>query len=142
MAISQEQINTFQRIREQPQKLRLSRFYGIDQVVKDYLQLPDWFPLALVAYLEHGINVNPDFVTKRLMSASRDIVFLDNTFRVNLMPKHFKAFPLGPPFIHARRIHGIQRQSDANGTLAFPVHSSGSFCEVLWKQGCYNKNRC
>ncbi|MEM6724135.1 MAG: hypothetical protein AAF598_08855 [Bacteroidota bacterium] len=124
MAISREQIQAFEQIHQQPQKLRLSRFYGIDRVIKQYLNLPDWFPLALVAYLEHGINVNPDWVAQRLKDASRDIVFLDNAHRVGLVPKHFKAYPLGPPFILARRLYGIQQDPHARGTLAFPVHSS------------------
>lgn len=120
--ITEEQILRIRQFEGKP--LRTSRFYGMDNILREYLSLPSYVPVALSCYLEHGISPLYEFLSERLKNAKNEFVFLDNGHRAKLLGPKPHTHVLGPLFVHWRRMHRVEQAPDAKGTLVFPSHST------------------
>lgn len=122
--ITPEEKARIQALRDAKQQPRVSQFYGIHQVVHEYLKVPRWVPLDKVCYLEHGINYNYQQPDARLKQAKNELLFLDNQHRVEAVPNKPHRYILGPPYVHYRRMREMHYRPEAKGTVAFPAHST------------------
>jgi hypothetical protein len=103
-----------------------SEFYGINDVVLSYLNLPKWFPLKFIAYIEHGYYYF-DFFFDRLQQLNGAEAYLaSNTFRYNFIKSKIDSpcYILGNPFVLYKRHHNIKLSETAEGTIVFPSHST------------------
>lgn len=128
MQITEELVQSFKSFHERFPNPRLSKFYGIDAIAKKYLGFPDWFPLAQIALLEHGIALQYKKFHGKWQQATNEILCVDTKVRKDLLTGQNKdSIVLGPLFVHARRVHNIQPNKDAKGTLVYPVHSAYNY---------------
>lgn len=122
--ITPEEKARLQALYDSKKQPRVSQFYGINEVVHEYLNVPRWVPLDKVCYLEHGINYNYLKPDARLQSARNELLFLDNKNRVASVPGKPHRYVLGPPYVHYRRMHELRYNPDNKGTVVFPAHST------------------
>lgn len=110
-------------------KPRLSTLYGMDSIFKLIYNIPFYIPVAETCLLEHGVNFQFSLFFDRLKESENELIFLDNSHRVNEFQKQTgkKAYALGPLYPKYRKLKNIQPREDRAGTLAFPSHSSSQF---------------
>ena len=103
-----------------------SEFYGINEAVLNYLNLPKWFPLKFIAYIEHGYYYF-DFFFDRLQQLNGTEAYLaSNSFRYNFIKNKIDSpcFVLGNPFLLHKRHFNIKLSETAKGTIIFPNHGT------------------
>lgn len=107
---------------------RTSPHYGHGRILKKYLRFPRFLPLN--AQIQHGwygdsiIDLDAiDRVTIMLVWSKR---MAEEWKRYSRKP----VYVLGSPFAHYRRLHRVERQPDARGTVVFPDHSTPNTKEV------------
>jgi hypothetical protein len=99
-----------------------SKFYGMDNILRRYLHLPQNFPLDV--HLDHGIAMNLQKVDVLLSNSKSKINFVDNHYRKELAQGKKNVYVLGPLFFHYRRLNKIKIRPDATGTIVYPTHST------------------
>lgn len=116
-------------IKVQRKKPRLSTLYGMDSIFKLVYKIPSYIPVAETCLLEHGVNFQFSLFFDRLKESQNELIFLDNSHRVNEFQKQTgkTAYALGPLYPKYRKLKNIQPKDDRAGTLAFPSHSSSQF---------------
>ena len=126
MSSLEEEILKIHQIEDSKIHLRMSEYYGMDNILKEYLQLPTILPLKYTVYLEHGISIMPDYINLKLQEVKNELIFVNTSHRKKYLEKHLscQVEVLGPLAIHFRRMKGIVQSEKAEGTLIFPSHSS------------------
>lgn len=98
-------------------------YYGMGYWLKKYAYYPTSFPLCL--HLEHGPNINNEFVKHDFLSDFDKILVHNNTKVNSVSAKGFsKVYIMGSPFVHYRKMNKIKQSKEAKGTIAFPYHST------------------
>jgi hypothetical protein len=103
--------------------LMLSSFYGLDAIIREYAGLSPGLPL-LCRY-QHGwtplteANPNEVLTDKPLM-----LVFSRRRLQAWNEASNIPAAIMGTPFVHYRKLKQIEKDIAANGTVAFPAHST------------------
>ena len=125
MEIKDTHIELFKDALEKYPNPRVSKIYRMDEIAKQYIGLPAWFPLAYLALLEHGIAIQNDVLRGKLVDAKNEIILVDTQSRQKLLQDQKReAYVLGPLFVHARKMYEIEAKPNAKGTLVFPIHAS------------------
>jgi hypothetical protein len=97
--------------------------YGLDAIIREYAGLPPALPL--LCQYQHGwtplSEANPYEVLtdKPLM-----LVFSKRRLQAWNEASSIPAAIMGTPFVHYRKLKKIEKDIDANGTVAFPAHST------------------
>ncbi len=127
LVVDQEYVEKLKK--EQKKKPRLSTLYGMDRIFRLVYKIPFYIPVAQCCLLEHGVNFQFSLFFERLISSKNELIFLDNSHRVNEFEKQTgkKAHAIGPLYPKYRKLKNINPKPDRNGTLAFPSHSSSQF---------------
>jgi FkbM family methyltransferase len=96
--------------------------YGLGKWLRRDLGLPEAVPLHI--HMDHGVRVSEAMTNCDLLS-DRPIVFASAAQRDEYYKQTGKrAYVSGSPFVACRRLNQIEQDSDARGTVAFPVHST------------------
>lgn len=133
----QTQLEKIKAIEASGKKLRTSEFYGIDEVILQYLGLPSFFPLKYLCYLDHGISLHYTQVSKTVLNAKNELILVNTSSHQKAVKAKIQApvFVLGPTFVHYRLLHGISPSPSATGTLVFPSHSTHTITtQFNWEQ--------
>ena len=127
LVVDQEYVERLKK--EQKKKPRLSTLYGMDRIFRLVYKIPFYIPVAQCCLLEHGVNFQFSLFFERLKSSKNELIFLDNSHRVNEFEKQTEnqAYAIGPLYPKYRRFKNIVPKLDRKGTLAFPSHSSSQF---------------
>jgi|GEM_PF-1315757 len=143
LEVTDELYEEFKRFNdEQATSIRMFRSYGMHKIVNQYLDLPSWFPIDYLAYLEHGITYNEGKssveIDSRLNRITSECILLNNKMRSDACKEVLNkdAYTLGATFIHYRAMHEIEQDADAKGTLVFPSHST-PYVDVVFDYGKY-----
>ena len=99
--------------------------YGSNLIIKEYCKFPKFLPLP--CHIEHGWTPKSDaLVTDLEIAQEKKMMLVFSKRRKEAWQKKSKipALIAGPPFILYRKIHNIQKSADAQGTIAFPGHST------------------
>lgn len=101
----------------------------MDRIFRLVYKIPFYIPVAQCCLLEHGVNFQFSLFFERLKSSKNELIFLDNSHRVNEFEKQTEnqAYAIGPLYPKYRRFKNIVPKLDRKGTLAFPSHSSSQF---------------
>lgn len=99
-----------------------SVFYGQDRGLRLFLDLPETIPI--LPNLTHGLLLCRSFMLSH--TTSKWPTFAPNQHYRDRLVNEFgrEAYVCGAPFVHFRRIMGITTRPDAEGTVAFPAHST------------------
>ena len=100
--------------------------YSFGRCYREWLNLPDWFPLPL--YGDHGIN--PGGLLDDHEKNTKPKIFLTwNTYRAKELRKNSKKkiLQIQHPWIIFRRSNSIKKKKDSKGTLIFLFHSSDGY---------------
>lgn len=99
----------------------VSEVYSAGEAYRQYANFPKSFPLNI--YSDHGVdecNVYPHEIEN---DAPYMLVFSDEKRKIYETKSTKKVFNIIPPLILYRRMHNIEKNANAKGTLAFPAHS-------------------
>lgn len=110
-------------------KPRISSLYSMDRIFKIIFKIPKFIPVSKIAILEHGANFQFSFFYERLLKSENELIFFDNTERVN---KYFQqtqktSYAIGPLYPKYRKLKNYNPLPDRQGTLAFPSHSTSQY---------------
>lgn len=99
-----------------------AEWYGMGRWLKRYGYYPRMLPVGARAV--HGVARNDPIPTD--LRAKPLVSFVHNRKAAcKWREASFSlCFVVGSPFVHYRKLMGIERNPDARGTVAFPVHSS------------------
>lgn len=103
--------------------ININSIYGFNAIIREYASYPTKLPL--VCRYQHGWTV--------LTEANPYEVLTDKPLMLVLSRRRLRAWNekssipaaiLGAPFVHYRKLRQIEKDIDANGTVAFPSHST------------------
>ncbi len=111
--------------------------YGLGKWLKRFVGYPDTLPLC--AQIDHGPSRS--LVASQMDMASQAPILLFHHAVSAQVTREFVAKPcavMGAPFVYCRRLHGFQKAKDAQGTVAFPSHSTHHIrvSGIDWKKYC------
>lgn len=120
------ELEKIHRIEKSGHHLRMSQYYGMDSIFKQYTSLPSYLPIHYTTFLEHGITIMPDYINDKIKNSKNELVFVNTSHRKKyLKPISNKSVEvLGPLAIHYRRMKGVKRNENPLGTLVYPSHST------------------
>jgi hypothetical protein len=97
--------------------------YGNNRIIRLLTGFPE--NLALPCRYEHGHMPGNNKPVNDLKTRKR-IMLVFNQRRLNIWKRYSKkkAYILGSPFVHYRRLKQLERAPDAAGTVVFPLHST------------------
>jgi hypothetical protein len=97
-------------------------WYGLGRCLRTWLRLPRWLPINI--YLHHGPYIFDEPYQYMLMV--RQPIFVTRASQATfLRDRHgITAHVMGTPFVHYRKLKGIEQAADATGTVAYPSHST------------------
>ena len=122
--------------------------YGLDAIIREYAGCPSTLPLSLLCRYEHGwspLTFSPwNYLTDKplflVFSRRRQQEWKEGGCipAASLIPINVRAVEIqawkegssipavimGAPFVHYRKLRQIEKDIDANGTVAFPAHST------------------
>lgn len=97
--------------------------YSFNLIIKDYCGFPKYLPVPF--HMEHGWTILSEPAVSDLKTKQKIILVFskrrEKTWKEN---SNIPVYIMGAPFVHYRRIHKIERDLQAKGTVAFPAHSS------------------
>lgn len=106
-------------------------FYGLAAILREYAGLPEGFPI--MAVIPHSVMLDPGFVWGAEIEAKvpgvlsypryRDTVYEGLTDKI--------VVPSASPYIYLRRMVSSVPESDRQGTIFFPSHSTHHVTTVL-----------
>ena len=101
------------------------RKYSLNRIIRLMAGFPEDRPLP--CRYEHGHTPFNDRPINDLKSKKR-LMLVYNKRRLDTWQQYSKktAFIIGSPFVQYRRLKNIYKAKDANGTVAFPFHSTAS----------------
>ncbi len=122
----EKEIEKIFEIEKKGHHLRMSQYYGIDNIFKQYTGLPNYLPVHYTIFLEHGISIMPDYINDKIKNSKNEIVFVNTSHRKKFLQdiSNKKVEILGPLAVHYRRMNGLKRNENVEGTLVFPSHST------------------
>lgn len=97
-------------------------WYGLHRPLKEWAGLPPDMPIAMEMhhFVEMRIEAAPTYVASR-----NPIIVARPDFKRFYEERYGKpAVAAGTPYVHYRRLRGITSHPDAQGTIAFPAHST------------------
>lgn len=97
--------------------------YGLNKLIREHTGFPQW--IELPCEYEHGISVYY-YPLKSKYRNKKPVILAYNKMSEKVWKKHSRKpiFILGSPFVHFRRDKQIEMKQDAQGTVAFPSHST------------------
>lgn len=105
-----------------PKQYGITEMYSQGCLIREYAGFPCWLPLCVCA--DHGAGDPHVLKSEKDNDAYAMLAF-------SKAKKHFydeecskPCYHIPHPFVWYRRKHNIKRRNDANGTIAFPAHSS------------------
>ncbi len=119
--------------------LKEIEIYGHNFLIRDHTGYPPW--LFLPCHSDHGIMMKGE-VLETDLKTNKPLMLVNARYTYDLW-KEKSAIPAvlsGSVFVHFRRKHGIEKERDARGTVAFPSHTTASidthfdiekYCEEL-----------
>lgn len=121
-----KEIEKIKRIEKSGHHLRMSQYYGMDNIFKAYTDLPSILPVHYTLFLEHGITIMPDYINDKIKNSRSEIIFVNTSHRKKYLSsiKNKSVEILGPLAIHYRRMNGVVKSQNVEGTLIFPSHST------------------
>ena len=99
------------------------RKYGNNRIIRLLTGFPD--ELALPCRYEHG-HIPGNSKPGNDLKTRKRVMLVFNQRRLDIWKQYSKkkAYILGSPFVHYRRLKQIERAPDAAGTVVFPLHST------------------
>lgn len=99
------------------------RNYNFNIITKDYAKFPRYLPLP--CHMEHGWTALSNTL-KSDINTDKPLMLVFNKRRANIWKKESKipVAIMGAPFIHYKKKYNIKKIPDAQGTIAFPGHST------------------
>jgi hypothetical protein len=110
--------------------------YGMGKALKQYVNYPDKLPLCFET--DHGPSLHDKPIDTELQTSAPLMLFHNK--RVAKSWKTITSKPcavMGSPFAYFRKLYGINKKSDATGTVVFPWHSTPLIhAEIQWDEYC------
>jgi len=99
------------------------RKYSLNRIIRLLTGFPEDKPLP--CRYEHGHTPSDDKPVNDLKTKKR-LMLVYNKRRLDIWQRYSKkkAVVIGSPFVQYRRLKNIHKVEDANGTIAFPMHST------------------
>lgn len=104
-------------------KFAVTGYYGFDWLIREYSYYPSF--LSLAAGVEHGPALR-DEPSKGDLDAGYPLMYMHSKKLLNRWKalSTIPCYQICSPFVYYRRSRKIERDKDARGTLAFPMHST------------------
>lgn len=101
-----------------------AEIYSFGKHIRDYAYYPKFLPLAI--YTDHGPQRIPGKPYEHELSMDAPVMFYHSPESVKIWKRFSKkpCFTLFSPFVFYRRKNKIEKEKDANGTIAFFSHST------------------
>lgn len=124
---TQKLIEQIKKTENSSKKGRLSQLYHVDLLFKEIIGISKTFPLSRIAHLHHGVPIAFDYVLNKVVTEKPHDLYFVHTLRQEQLTKEkygVSAYCIGDIFMNYRRHKGWKQQSNAEGTLVFPCHST------------------
>ena len=98
-------------------------WYGMGKWLRRYAGVPAWLPLCVLSDHAPRLAEKPDGVdlkTRAPLALFHGANFAQNWAKYSRIPCAI----MGSPFVHYRRMTGVEVRPDAQGTIAFPYHGT------------------
>lgn len=104
--------------------------YGLNILIKDYAKFPTYLPDPF--YMEHGWTALTEPLASDLNTNKKMMLVFSKRRELAWKSKSkIPVFIMGSPFVHYRRMHKIESNPEAKGTIAFPAHS-GTYVKPVY----------
>jgi FkbM family methyltransferase len=96
--------------------------YGIGYWLKKYLRIPVFIPLHI--FMDHHVPTTDEPYLAQLNSTVP--VFVTREAQQSILKNKYliKSYVMGAPFVYCRWLNQIEQAPNAQGTIAFPSHST------------------
>lgn len=97
-------------------------WYGLDRPLKRAFDIPDVMPVLV--QMHHSIDCY--LHTPPCYTSHKGALLVGTKYYQKLYVEHYgkPTYATGSPYVHYRRMNGVDILPDAKGTLAFPAHST------------------
>ena len=105
--------------------------YGFGKHIREYGYYPNFLPLAI--YTDHGPEILTEKPYQHELENDAPVMFYHSPPSVEVWKRFSKkpCFVLYSPFVFYRRKNNIEREPDARGTIAFPIHPTNEIDNLL-----------
>lgn len=99
-----------------------AEIYGFGKYIRKYGYFPSWLPLCV--HTDHGPGIVQQFKSELTSSAPVQLFHSPESVDAWKAASNKPCFCLYSPFVFGRRVAGIERDPKAEGTIAFPGHTT------------------